>query len=87
MTKVDGMLGNFNGFFELPLEIFIFLGKDLGLLQANMVFGGARVLSQSKLLDPIMLDINTVLLDPSTERTTYFPNIGGSTRELNFIDS
>ena len=44
-VKVDGVVTNFNGLHELPLEKKIFLGNDLSVLQVDVMFSGSGVLS------------------------------------------
>ena len=38
-VKVNGMVGNGNGLFQLPLEIIFLIGHDFSILQKNMMFG------------------------------------------------
>ena len=78
-VKIDGMVVNDNGFFELPLKIIILLAKDLGLLQTNMMFGSRGVLSKSRLEDSIMPNVSTMLTDSGMKRTISFSNVGGAT--------
>ena len=78
-VEVDGVVENFNGFFDFPLEIIVLYAKDLGLLQTNMMFGGRGVLIKSRFEDPIMTNFYTMLTYSGMERTTSFTNVGGTT--------
>ena len=65
--EVDGVVVDFNGFLELPLKEVVLFGKDLRVFQANVMLGHRGVLSQGRLIDPIMSNVSNMLFDPSVK--------------------
>ena len=81
------MIVDFDSFLKFSFEEVVLLGKNLGVLQENVMLSGSGMLCKGRFSDPFMSDVSTMLTNSGVERAACFPYVRGPTRAHNLVNT